>query len=106
MNRIVELADAYAAHSACDGVVNEARAALATEVQAHIDYTAAVIAERDALKAELERKTQYGKEWMDKYLDLRKAAQTLFEFLYRGCRWEEGKPDLHDVKEALRKELT
>jgi FtsZ-binding cell division protein ZapB len=59
MNRIVELADAYAAHSACDGVVNEARAALATEVQAQQDYTRAVIAERDELMGDVARLVNY-----------------------------------------------
>lgn len=36
--------------------VAECRSALATEVQAHIDYTKAVINERDSLRKELENK--------------------------------------------------
>ena len=73
-NKIMALAYDYAASCERRELTGRvyARATLATEVQAHIDYTRAVIAERDALKAELERKAQYGKEWMDKYLDLRK----------------------------------
>ena len=56
-NKIMALAYDYAA--SCErreltGRVR-ARAALATEVQAHIDYTRAVISERDALKAELKK---------------------------------------------------
>lgn len=90
MNRIIERIGLYRHAAACHAIsVNQfgkdseqskfradihakAETLLNVEIQSHIDYTRAVIAERDALRAELARKAQYGKEWMDKYLDLRK----------------------------------
>jgi hypothetical protein len=51
-NKIMELAHAYATqmmHSHYHPLM-EARAALATEVQAHIDYTKAVVSERDEMR--------------------------------------------------------
>ncbi|CAB4241102.1 hypothetical protein UFOVP228_36 [uncultured Caudovirales phage] len=57
--------------------------------------------------AEIERKTQYGKEWMDKYLDLRKAAQMALDALepYKSTalRWYT---PVDAAIDALRKELT
>ncbi len=53
-NKIMELADAYANRDTRTDVELKARAELATEVQAHIDYTRAVVNERDAYKTSLE----------------------------------------------------
>lgn len=51
-NKIMELVQRYAYESRwnCDEVSHVTAVALATEVQAHIDYTRAVISERDALR--------------------------------------------------------
>lgn len=55
-NKIMELADEYAmsfaTQNACDWEPHQAT--LATEVKAHIDYTRAVVNERDAYKTSLE----------------------------------------------------
>ena len=52
-NKILDLADAYANRDTRTDVELKARTALATEVQAHQDYTRAVISERDAYKTSL-----------------------------------------------------
>ena len=80
-NKIMELADSYAVinrHSS-DFTAMKYRARLEAEVQAHIDYTRAVINERDAL---------------------RKVAQTALDVLEN-----EGVTYWTDVQVALRKEL-
>ena len=80
MNKIMELAEEYASAVAedaqaeytvsCSATVQElmqiavdTKAALAAEVDAHIYYTRAVIAERDALKAKYERLRAASDAW-------------------------------------------
>jgi len=42
----------------------------------------------------------------EELIGLRKAAQAALDFLYRVTQWKEaGHPDLHDIKQLLRKEL-
>ena len=108
MNKIMELADKYAmsfaTQNACDWGPHHK--ALATEVQAQRDYTRAVIAERDALKYNVD--TWFGRfeEASKELIALRKAAQMAEVALYKALHtnapfgWDATK-----ALAALRKEL-
>ena len=82
-NKILDLADAYANRDTRTDVELKARTALATEVQAHIDYTRAVISERDAYKTSL--KATKGEVY--RLLSERDTYQMAFEFV--ATAWKE-----------------
>lgn len=73
---------------------------------------AASLGREDALKADLAtRTTQLSQVTLRmRVLEAEKrelvtAGKQVFDFLYRVRHWEEGTPDLHDMKELLRSTL-
>lgn len=119
-NRIMELADQMRQASVTNfQTSDEWRDVLATEVQAQQDYTRAVIAERDALKAELKKEEDAHdadvndlgyhlrnsitshKQAEDQLEALRKAAQMALEKLDAGYAVVTASA----IHKALRREL-
>lgn len=110
MNRIMEfvskLVDIIDSPWDCEAFRTQAKAALTTEVQSHIDYTAAVVRERDELKLAYAECSRQKNELLTKHKQsagLRKAAQDVLD------RWDtplwKDVPATADYINALRKEL-